>query len=346
MNKRILKIISIVLAVLLCLAGFVSLYVYNLIDKINYEDFSEKNIIKELDVEYIQKDSLIEEDVVYSELEQIDSSDVEWSIINIKEKDKNITNVLLLGVEAIGGGRGRTDAMIIATINKSEKSLKLTSLMRDIYVQIPGYKSNKLNSVYGKGGVSLLVETIQQNFGVPIDGAFLVNFNSFEKLIDIVGGVEIELTQKEAKYLNSTNYVSDKENRNLEAGINHLNGNQALGYARVRKINGLYGHSDFGRTGRQRAILNSLFNKYKEKSLLELFPIAEEILPFITTDFNKLEILKLLTLVIDLNINEITQLRIPIDKHYKSTSVSSAYMLVPEWDINLKTLHDFIYGIK
>lgn len=346
MNKKILKIITIILVILLCLSGLVVLYVYNLMDKINYEDFSETNVIKELNLEDIQNDDLIEEDIIYSKLEQINSSDIEWSITDIKEKDKNIINVLLLGVEAIGGGRGRTDAMIIATINKSEKSLKLTSLMRDIYVQIPGHKSNKLNSVYGKGGVSLLVETIQQNFGVPIDGAFLVNFNSFEKLIDIVGGVEIELTQKEAKYLNSTNYVSDKENRNLKAGINHLNGNQALGYARVRKINGLYGHSDFGRTGRQRAILNSLFNKYKEKSLPELFPIAEEILPLITTDFNKLEILKLLTLVIDLNINEITQLRIPIDKHYKSTTVSNAYMLVPEWDINLKTLHDFIYGTK
>ena len=346
MNKKILKIITIILVILLCLAGLVVLYVYNLMDKINYEDFSETNVIKELNLEDIQDDDLIEEDIIYSELEQINASDIEWSITDIKEKDKNIINVLLLGVEAIGGGRGRTDAMIIATINKSEKSLKLTSLMRDIYVQIPGHKSNKLNSVYGKGGVSLLVETIQQNFGVPIDGAFLVNFNSFEKLIDIVGGVEIELTQKEAKYLNSTNYISNKENRNLEAGINHLNGNQALGYARVRKINGLYGHSDFGRTGRQRAILNSLFNKYKEKSLPELFSIAEEILPLITTDFNKLEILKLLTLVIDLNINEITQLRIPIDKHYKSTNVSKAYMLVPEWDINLKTLHDFIYGIK
>ena len=125
--------------------------------------------------------------------------------------------------------------------------------------------------------------------------------------------------------------------------MNHLNGNQALGYARIRKINGLYGHSDFGRTGRQRAILNSIFNAYKEKSLLELISIAEEVLPLITTDLEKTEIIKLLTTAVNLNINEIEQLRIPIDNHYKSLSDKN-YILVPDWEVNIKVLHEFIYG--
>lgn len=360
MKKKIFKVFKIILLILLFLIALIALYLYSLMDKINHEDFSKVSAIEEFDdnstnidndsiddIDVVNKVSDEKEDnIIYSKLEQVDSNDVDWNIPELQEKNDNIVNVLLLGVEAIGGGKGRTDAMMIATINESEKSLKLTSLMRDIYVQIPGYKSNKLNSVYGRGGVSLLVETIEQNFGVPIDGTFLVNFDSFEKIIDVVGGVEIELTQREANYLNSTNYVSEEKNRNLNAGINHLNGNQALGYVRVRKISGLYGHSDFGRTGRQRAVLESLFNTYKNKDILELFLMAEEILPLITTDFNKFKILKLLNLAIDLKFDKVEQLRIPIDKHYKSTTVNGAYMLVPDWEINLEALHNFIYGEK
>ena len=134
--------------------------------------------------------------------------------------------------------------------------------MRDMYVEIPGHGHNKLNAAYAFGGVELLYQTIAKNFGIKIDNYCVVDFSTFEKVINKVGGVEISLEEKEAKYLNTTNYISKKKYRNVKVGKQTLNGNQALGYARVRYVvSKKYGDGDFGRTGRQRAVLQAALNK-------------------------------------------------------------------------------------
>ena len=143
--------------------------------------------------------------------------------------NKNVINILLVGSDhgAIKGDHGRSDSIMIATVNFKTKELKLTSLMRDMYVEIPGHGHNKLNAAYAFGGVELLYQTIAKNFGIKIDKYCVVDFSTFEKVINKVGGVEISLEEKEAKYLNTTNYISKKKYRNVKVGKQTLNGNQA-----------------------------------------------------------------------------------------------------------------------
>ena len=114
--------------------------------------------------------------------------------------------------------------------NTYDNTIKLTSILRDTLVDLPGYSQNKINAAYAKGGADYLIEVIEKNFKIQIDGYASVDFDSFEDIVDSLGGVEIELSQKEADYLNTTNYISDPANRNVVAGLQVLNGNQVVGY--------------------------------------------------------------------------------------------------------------------
>ncbi|ETS97994.1 hypothetical protein HMPREF1497_2292, partial [Fusobacterium sp. CM21] len=196
--------------------------------------------------------------------DNIDMSKMSDTFKNALHED-GVYNILLLGVEAIGNNNvasGRTDSIMIATINTKQKTLGLTSLMRDSYVTVPGYYDTRINAAFGLGGVPLMYETIAYNYGLRLDGSAIVSFKTFQKVIDDLGGVDIELTPAEAEYLNTTNYVSKKSNRTLKPGINHMNGNQALGYARVRKRATLDGsNNDFGRTSRHRRVMAAIFKE-------------------------------------------------------------------------------------
>ena len=260
---------------------------------------------------------------------------------------EGVYNILLLGEEAIGSGtsRGRTDVIVIATMNTITKELKLTSLMRDTFVQIPGYKDNKLNSAYEKGGLDLLYETIALNFDIRLDGCAMVNFEDFEKIIDKLGGLELTLTAGEAKYLNTTNYISNPANRNVHEGKQPMNGNQVLGYARVRKRATITGNNnDYGRTDRHRIILNAIFDKYKSKSEVELASMMLQLLPMITTDIDNETFKMLLNSFIEMGTTQISQLRIPDDGAFDDAMVRGMDVLVPDLQKNIKTLHDFIFG--
>ena len=145
-------------------------------------------------------------------------------------------------------------------------TLKLTSLMRDMVVDIPDNGENKLNAANSFGGIQMLYKTIAQNFNVELDGYVEVGFTAFEKIVNSVGGINLELTESEANYLNTTNYISKKKYRNVKVGKQKLNGNQALGYCRIRKggvttITGL--RDDYGRTWRQRTVIKAVFDKVK-----------------------------------------------------------------------------------
>ena len=169
-------------------------------------------------------------------LEELDPNSIHLDSAESVSTNKDVINILLCGEESIGGGRGRTDSIMIATINQKDNQLKLTSIMRDSYVQIPGFSDNKINAAYHNGGMKTLIKTIKKNFGIAVDGYVLVNFDSFQKIVDAVGGIDITLDEQEVKYLNSTNYISDTSNHTLTVGKNHMNGNQALGFARVRYV--------------------------------------------------------------------------------------------------------------
>lgn len=298
------------------------------------------------------------EDVLLEEVDEVE--ELATDITQLKEEDIKLNadegvmrnedyaiNILLLGEEAIDAGtsRGRTDLIMIATLNTKQKSMKLTSIMRDTYVQIPGYKDNKINASYQFGGIELLYETIELNFDVQIDGYCLVGFDSFEEIIDALGGIDIEINGAEAEWLNTTNYITEESNKNLVAGVNHMNGDQALGYCRIRQV-GTIGkeYDDFGRTSRQRTVLNAIFEKYKELSLIDLMVIANQIFPMVKTDITSDEMTKYMQTAYNIGIKEIENYRIPAAGTYRSTYVRSMSVLIPNLSENVTILHEYIFG--
>ncbi len=262
-------------------------------------------------------------------------------------QEKGVYNILLLGEEAIGSGtaRGRTDVIVIATMNTNTKELMLTSLMRDTYVQIPGYLDNKLNSAYEKGGLDLLYETISLNYNLRLDGCIKVNFENFENIIDKLGGLEIELTDGEARYLNSTNYISNPAYRHVVPGKQLMNGNQVLGYSRVRKRATITGNNnDYGRTDRHRIVLNAIFDKYKTKSKVELASMMFNLLPMITTDIDSKNFEVLLNSFIEMGTMDMQQLRLPADGAFDTAKVRGMDCIIPDLQKNITILHNYIFG--
>ena len=159
-----------------------------------------------------------------------------------------VSNYLLFGLEEILDAQN-TDTIMIASINKKDNTIKLTSILRDTYIESEEYRSHKINSIFALGGAKAFVKVIEEKFRINIDGYAYINFDSFEKIIDYLGGISMELGDEEAEYLNTTNYISNPANRTVTPGWNELNGNQALGYCRIRLVKTLGGaNDDYGRT--------------------------------------------------------------------------------------------------
>lgn len=335
---RWLKILTIVFTVVMVVSVGGMYAASRFLDRINYTDWSDtQKLAEEFDQDNVDG------------LNVVDPNSINLNSGSTLRTDQDVINILLVGEEAIndGSSRGRTDSMMIATINVKQKALKLTSIMRDLYVAIPGYSDNKLNAAYHNGGMPLLKQTIEQNFDIELDGSVLVDFSGFEQIIDRLGGVEITLTANEASYLNRTNYISNPIYRNVTAGTQNLNGNQALGYSRIRYVKTESESDDFGRTSRQRTVLNAIFDKYKSKSLPELVTIMYDILPLVTTDIDKSTIMDYLTTVVTLGTTELETLRIPVDNAYSNSSVRGMSVLLPNTlQDNIDALHTFIFGVE
>lgn len=336
-GKRWKKPVIITVIVLLVVTGGIFLYSNYLLNKINYDKDNQKGN------EYFETDENA------AGLNEVDPNDVTWQNQVLARHEDDVINILLVGEEAIldKGHRGRTDSIMIATINVKEKSLKLTSIMRDLYLQIPGYSDNKINAAFNIGGMDLLVQALNQDFALKLDGYVKVDFDSFEKIIDALGGVEITLSAEEANYLNRTNYISKPEYRNVREGTQILNGNQALGYSRVRYVANGDQANDFGRTQRQRAVLSALFQKYKSKSVVELLALMPDVLSLVTTDLSKTSIIEYLYLAVTLKQDELQTMRIPVEGAYYSARIRGMAVLVPDTlEDNTKALHDFIFGAE
>lgn len=290
---------------------------------------------------------------VYNNVQNDSSDEENKEVFNNRKPSENVVtedyvyNFLIFGIEKIGGARN-TDAMLIGSINTKDGKLKLTSLLRDSYVDIPGYKANKLNSAYSKGGVDLLIETIEKNYKIQIDGYASVDFNAFEKIVDLLGGVNIELGKEEAKYLNKTNYISKKSNRNVVAGENKLNGNQVMGYVRVRKVKTLGGaNSDYGRVVRQQRALGAMFDSLmSSRNLLKILPISTQALSYVTTDLDKKQIENMMEAVVENKITTMETFRVPVDGAFEAPKKYNGigYPIVIDWETNRIELYKFIFG--
>lgn len=263
--------------------------------------FSDKNIVNET--------------TTVSETETTTSVNVSWNGDEYKTVDNDgLVNILLIGQDRREGeDRQRSDAMILCSFNPETSKLSMISFLRNLYVQIPGYDDNRLNAAYAYGGFELLKETLELNFGITVDGCLESDFEGFEKIIDTIGGVEIVLTKEESEIVGANE------------GVCTLNGNQALTYARIRKID-----SDFQRTERQRKIMNSVFEKAKTYSLTELAMFFSEIFPLMSTDMTDDEVMTLaLTLASSFEELETQSYSIPSQGNYENATIRGMAVLVP-----------------
>lgn len=313
---------------------------------INYSDFSDT---KEQQEEFDIDDK---ESTKNPKATDINASDIDWgeTLHGSSRYDENVINVLMIGVDekSTATYRNRSDTIIVLSINKSDKSVKMSSFMRDLYVPIPGHSDNKINSAYQTGGVPLLKQTLEEDFKITIDYSVYVHFDTFITIIDLIGGLDIEINQKEAAFINKK-----AKTTNLVEGINHMNGTQALWFSRIRKITSdIYGHDDFGRTCRQRTVINTIFKKYKDLSYTEMIDVIDKVLPYITTDMKTDDIIKCGALVLSYGLDEFQQFRVPIDNGYEEVNIHipgyskplSAIGIDKFYKENLDALHMFIYG--
>lgn len=281
--------------------------------------------------------------------ENIDLSKMSDTFKNALHED-GVYNILLVGVEAIGNNSvasGRTDSIMIATINTKQKTLGLTSIMRDSYVTIPGYYDTKINAAFGHGGIELLYETIAYNYNLRLDGFAIVSFKTFQKIIDELGGIDIEITPAEAQYLNTTNYVSKKSNRTLKPGMNHMNGNQALGYARVRYRATLDGSvDDFGRTSRHRRVMGAIFKEVKKSNPITLVKLLDTVFSQVQTDIKKSNASSYLAEVMELSLDGVPldNLRLPIDGSYQGAKINRQAVVTFDAAANKEALANFVFG--
>lgn len=269
----------------------------------------------------------------------VNANDVNWGeMVGAMLGDSDdIVNILLIGQDRREGeSRARSDTMILVTVNKDTKKIVLTSFLRDTYVQIPGYSSNRLNSSYAWGGMELLNDTLEQNFGIHVDGNVEVDFNQFSQIIDMLDGVEIELRSDEANLINS------EAGGNLTSGLQTLNGEQALSYARIRKLDS---NGDFSRTERQRKVIGALLDKVRDSSLIKLLGVVNDVLPMVTTDMTNSEILGYATSLFPLLSGaSITSQQIPADGAYSYASINGMSVLLADMDVNRQILQETLGG--
>ena len=287
-----------------------------------------------------------EEQQVTVPVEELDPDEIDLHITSDVMKDKDIVNILLIGQDRRSGeGRARSDSMIVATLNKKNKTIHLTSFMRDLYVELPGdYSGNRLNAAYQFGGMELLDETLKMNFGIQIDGNIEVDFSGFQQCVDAVGGIDLELNQDEADYLNRRgNWDVNNAGAgtwNLKAGMNHLDGEKALAFSRVRGI----GHADYERTQRQRRVLTEMFKKAKNSDISTMLTLVDQLFPLLTTDISKFDMLGYGAIVLGVDSSDIASDRIPINGGFKPAIVRGMQVLVPDLEKNRQHLQETLYG--
>lgn len=265
-----------------------------------------------------------------------------------------VTSILVIGTDGLtSDDRGRSDSMVLISINKKTNEITSTSFMRDCYVDIPGYSKNKLNAAYSFGGPELLMDTIEKNFNVRIDNYISINFNAFSSVIDSVDGIEVEMSDDEAKAVDTilisqlNELMGDaQESDLLYAGGKHiLNGKQALAYSRIRNV----GNNDFERTERQRRVISKVLEKAKKKGLSFIRKAADKAFPNLTSNMTTKE-LYLLSLRLPFILRyDRQQLQIPAEGTYSGEDIyldDGSYMSVLQVDFeeNYNIIKDEVFS--
>lgn len=363
-NKAV-KILGIIILIffLFILAAFLVIHFY--LGKIDYQKDGDITILAEdiLTEEFSQEDSGQEdydqEDYGQEDSGQEDSSAEEIAALEEQLRrqtadmeevmfDEEVFNILLIGCDSRQkDGRGRSDTNILMSVNCRSKEITMTSIMRDSYVAIPGHGNNRINASYAYGGGKLLSETIEKNLRIRVDGYAAVDFYAFMDIIDVFGGVDIEVSDAEVKVmnryikeLNRLKGFDETTDQLRNGGKLHLNGKQALAYARVRYV----GNADFERTQRQRTVLEKVFEKAKKMNLLELHELLDILLPEVKTNLSEKEVFFLLLQAPEYLKYELKAFRIPADNTYESLRIGRMEVLGVDLEKNRKLLEEEVYG--
>ncbi len=305
------KVIILLIIVIISIVG-INFYISQLFGKMNTVNIPEKDIHLGINEEIIDKEEPRKEE-------------------ESPQKEKiEITNIALFGIDRSNPSEiGRSDAIIIASLDTVHKKIKLTSIMRDTYVDIPDRGMDKINHAYAFGGAELSLRTINQNFSMNIRDFVTVDFNGLEGIIDSLGGINLDIKNYEVSHVPGS-FIGEQT----------LNGEQTLAYTRIRKS----GKGDYERTERQRLVLEKIIEKGLTAGVMKYPKILNAVLPYVDTSLSKNKILKLGINSFGSGIKGVEQFRIPTDEHSSGQMINKVYYLVPKTlEDNVDLLHQFIY---
>ena len=337
----LIRFITLMLSILMLIGGSAIIYGYGLLDNLNYKE-------------------------VVIQTPTTDTGETTVSVASAGSsllQSDEVLNILLFGQDAKADGAdyGRSDSTILLSIDNVHKKLKLTSFQRDTYVTIPGYGDNKINAAFTLGGEGLSISTIEANFGVKVDKYATVDFKSFRKIINILGGVDIELNLEEIKYINAQIDVNNQLGKtsfleydpDKELQMMHLDGYQALWYARDRGEENLGGNpeysfsgDDWDRTQRQRKLIETVVSYLRTKaSLTDLIAVVNEIGPLVTTNLKKEDITFLASNILTYLRYDMDQFSIPPEGswRYGRTGDGQSVIVISDWDTTRYKLAQYIY---
>lgn len=261
-------------------------------------------------------------------------------------EDSDVFNILLIGTDERTkefSEKARSDSMILMSIDKKNNTVKLVSLERGIAAPVleGQYKGQYdwLTHIFRYGGADLLMKTVEHCFKVDVDHYVRINFNAFAQVVDAIGGVDIELTKAESQALNGYVYTNAKTKHLVKEGVNHLDGYDALQYARLRFID-----SDWVRVGRQRTVILAVVEALKDSSLLELNDLADTVLPMVQTNLTKLQIAELVLYAPNFLKASFDQMTIPKKGTYGGLTVMGGRgSFAIDFEVNNDLLHRFLY---
>lgn len=306
-KKKKPKILQIFIAVVLALAVGITALAMPILNKINY-DAKKAN-------EYISKSELV--------------------------SDSSVTNILLLGVDARADEESetsRSDSMMLVSLDSKHNCIKLVSFLRDTWVYIPcADKNQRLNAACSLGGYQGVADTIEYNFGIKIDGYVVTDFEMFKVMVDSIGGVEVDVTEKEAKEV--TNHQKRYDHVTLKAGRQTLTGEQALAYCRIRKID-----TDWKRTERQRTVMQEILNGILHSGPITDYKMAKDVAPYIETNLSKMQIVKAGMRGISCISGGFNQTHLPFDDTWEYAKKGGASVISIDKDANKDKLIDYIYN--
>lgn len=346
-NKIVKKIIIILFFTIIIIGMTTFLLIHSYINKMNLTSESSENIRIPQEVDIVENipnianSSEREIDEMAEEIKK--NPDESHKDIKTDEQDYNI---LIIGCDSRkANGSGRSDVMLILSINEKSEKIILTSLLRDIYVKVPGHDSNRLNAAYAYGGATLLIDTVESNFGIDIDAYTSMDFFTFIDIIDAIGGVVLDITKEDIPIINSyimeinrLNGIDNEEGILVYPGTYNLNGKQVLSYVRNRYIG-----TDFKRTYRQRVVVQQVFNQLKDSNIFTLKELLDTVLPQITTNLSEAKMISLLLAIPKYKDYEMEQWSIPMEGTYSLVNTRGMAVIQIDFPKNIDELHTRVY---